>query len=296
MDRSLQDDLLAWLTTEGFPPTSQVTPLQRGLGANEIWKLDQGLAVPPLIVRVFGPDHETNARRERTAMVAARAGGVPAPEVLTEGHVGGRPTMVTSFMPGRLAAEVVLGNPESATALGTAIGETLGRLHLITAPELGRAPGAWLDLAGDAIDPLRPILAALPHQDRLLHLDYHPQNVLVEHDVVTGVIDWENTHAGPPHADVGRTLAILRMMELANLVPPAAGPVVETFRAALVTAHDRITGQSPAPAGLTAWGLAMTAIDLGRQAGKPGNPITATALARLAAERDTAIAVALEAK
>ncbi|HYJ13558.1 MAG TPA: phosphotransferase [Thermomicrobiales bacterium] len=295
MDQILHDDLLTWLTTNGYPATSQLSPLQPGLGSNEIWKLDPGPAGATLIVRVFGFGHEVNARRERAAMVAARSDGIPAPDVLMAGLVRNRPVLVTTFMPGRLAVELLLTSPDSAVTLGTSIGETFGQLHLITAPpDLERAPGAWPDLAGEAIDPIRPILATLPHQDRLLHLDYHPRNVLVEHGTVSGVIDWENTHAGPPHADVGRTLAILRVLQLADLVPPAAIPVLEAFGAALVTGHDRITGPSPAPIALMAWGLAMTAVDLGRQAGKPGNAITATALARLADERDAAITAALE--
>jgi hypothetical protein len=84
------------------------------------------------------------------------------------------------------------------------------------------------------------------------------------------------------------------MMELADLVPPAAGAVVNTFGTALAAAHDQIAGPSPAPAALMAWGLAMTAVDLGRQAGKPGNPFSSTALARLQTECDAAIATALE--
>jgi aminoglycoside phosphotransferase (APT) family kinase protein len=295
MDPSLQDDLLVWLTTEGFPTTGQLTALRRGLGSNELWRLDQGGGAPALVVRVFGRGEDANARREQAAMAAARAGDIPAPEVVAAGLVGDRPVLATTFMPGIIAAERLLGHPASATALGTALGTTLGRLHLLPAPsDPGRAAGAWLDLGGEAVAPLRPVLAALPHQDRLLHLDYHPRNVLVESDVVSGVIDWENTHAGPPHADVGRSLAILRVLMLADLVPSAMGPAIDAFGVALETAHDRIAGPSPAPAALKAWGLAMTAADLRRQAGKPGSPITPPVLARLEAERDAAIAATLD--
>ena len=43
----------------------------------------------------------------------------------------------------------------------------------------------------------------------LLHLDYHPQNVLVKGLRVTGVIDWVNTDIGDRHLDAAMTAAIL---------------------------------------------------------------------------------------
>lgn len=43
----------------------------------------------------------------------------------------------------------------------------------------------------------------------LLHLDYHPQNVLVKGVRVTGVIDWVNTDIGDRHLDAATTAAIL---------------------------------------------------------------------------------------
>jgi aminoglycoside phosphotransferase (APT) family kinase protein len=42
-----------------------------------------------------------------------------------------------------------------------------------------------------------------------LHLDYHPQNVLVKGLRVTGVIDWANTAAGDRHFDAATTAVIL---------------------------------------------------------------------------------------
>lgn len=290
----MSSDLRAWLTATGVAPEGTLTALQRGLGSNEIWKLEPGAGEPPLVVRLFGPGKQASADREAAAMRAARASGIPVPEIINRGTMADRPVLVTIFVPGHLTADAIFAAPTTAADLGTALGRTLAHIHLIPAPDLGRKPDAWLDLAGDAIAPLRPILATTPDQDRLLHLDYHPRNVLVEGTTVTGVIDWENTHAGPPHADLARTLATLQVMQLANLVPPEAVPVIEAFTTALVSAHDEIVGPSPLPAALNAWGMAMTVRDLGDQAGKPGNPITAETFVQLEAVRDAAINAALE--
>ncbi len=43
----------------------------------------------------------------------------------------------------------------------------------------------------------------------LVHMDYHPQNVVVKGMRVTGVIDWVNTDIGDRHLDAAMTAAIL---------------------------------------------------------------------------------------
>jgi aminoglycoside phosphotransferase (APT) family kinase protein len=50
----------------------------------------------------------------------------------------------------------------------------------------------------------------------LLHLDYHPRNVLTDGKRITGVLDWTNAHAGDPRADAARTVSILRVDPLAR--------------------------------------------------------------------------------
>src|SRR5436853_495789 len=60
------------------------------------------------------------------------------------------------------------------------------------------------------------LAGAAPRSDALLHLDFHPLNVLVDGRRVTAVIDWANARAGDPRADLARTLTILRL----SPVPP----------------------------------------------------------------------------
>jgi aminoglycoside phosphotransferase (APT) family kinase protein len=45
----------------------------------------------------------------------------------------------------------------------------------------------------------------------LLHLDYHPSNVLTDGKQITGIVDWTNAHAGDSRADVARTVSILHL-------------------------------------------------------------------------------------
>jgi aminoglycoside phosphotransferase (APT) family kinase protein len=45
--------------------------------------------------------------------------------------------------------------------------------------------------------------------DSLVHMDYHPQNVMVQGVRVTGVIDWVNTDVGDRHLDAAMSAVIL---------------------------------------------------------------------------------------
>jgi aminoglycoside phosphotransferase (APT) family kinase protein len=64
---------------------------------------------------------------------------------------------------------------------------------------------------------LRPALASLLARaarfrdapSSVVHMDYHPQNVMVSGVRVTGVIDWVNTDIGDRHLDAAMTAAIL---------------------------------------------------------------------------------------
>lgn len=287
-------EITTWLTENGFSPSLSLEPLQRGLGANSIWRLKTGPTDPALVVRLFRAGNAASATRERLAMQAARIGGVPAPEVIVEGVIGERPVMITSLMPGALANDALFANPASARDLGVALGTTLGHIHQIAAPPgLVADDRSWISQGGPTLAPLRKQLEAISIQDRLLHLDFHPRNVLVGDGAVTGVIDWENTAVGPPHADLARSRAILRMLTFAEVVPPEVLPVVAAFEDGLVEGHRQVVGPDPNPALMRAWGLAMTAADLAGQVGKPGSVVTSEALRLLNAERDEAFLVAL---
>ena len=120
----------------------------------------------------------------------------------------------------------------------------------------------------------------------MLHLDYHIHNVLLHHDRIAGIIDWENTLAGPPHMDLARTRAILRAAVLGDLVPVQQHETLAQFERGLVAGHARVIGDDPFPELSAAWGLAMTVEDLSRQMAKSGSPITRALVERMAEERD----------
>jgi aminoglycoside phosphotransferase (APT) family kinase protein len=75
-----------------------------------------------------------------------------------------------------------------------------------------RSGVSWIDRIGTQEAALRARLQSPePKRAVLLHLDYHPLNVLTDGKRITGVLDWANTCAGDPRIDLARTRTILRL-------------------------------------------------------------------------------------
>ena len=125
---------------------------------------------------------DVDARREAAVMAYVAAHGYPVPEV----HPGeGRPT---DLVMGRLSGTTMLHSLIAGEITPEQVGETLAgllrRLHEIPARE-SADPG-----------------------DRVLHLDLHPDNVILTPDGPV-VIDWCNTAEGPPELDCALSAVIL---------------------------------------------------------------------------------------
>ena len=129
------------------------------------------------------------------AAAAAAAGRLPVPAVLGRLELDGRSAVLLERVPGRPAGELALDSPGAAAAAGRACGALHDALAEVACP-----PG------------LRDVPGAACTERRLLHLDLHPFNVLVDDDgEPTGVIDWANAAGGDPELDRARTWSLLTL-------------------------------------------------------------------------------------
>jgi tRNA A-37 threonylcarbamoyl transferase component Bud32 len=137
--------------------------------ASEIFDLGDGR-----VLRRF----KAGGSPEREAMVMrhAREHGFPAPDVL---EVGGD-SLVLERIPGKTMLEVVFRRPWTLRRNMSVLADLHERLHRIAAP-----PG--LEAAGDG--------------DALLHLDLHPENVILS-PAGPVLVDWANARRGEPALDV----------------------------------------------------------------------------------------------
>lgn len=186
------------------------------------------------VVKLFrGPEWAPALDVQTAAMSAAKAAGGPVPAVYGRTEVSGRPGLIMERIDGIDSLTQIGRRPWTILAAGRQLGEMHAALHQIVVEE-GALPDARQALRTKLqTSPLVPphlasfaisALEALPAGDRLLHGDFHPGNIILS---ATGpvVIDWPNAVRGDPHADVARTLLMLR----AGALPPGASPVLHAL-------------------------------------------------------------------
>jgi len=130
-------------------------------------------------------------------VLAASAGAarLPVPRVLGRLEDDGISAALLERLPGRPAGELAQEDPARAAAIGRACAALHEALAEVAAPT-----------------GLRDAPNARSAERRLLHLDLHAFNVLVDDDgEVTGVLDWANAAAGDPELDRARTWSLLTL-------------------------------------------------------------------------------------
>jgi hypothetical protein len=102
------------------------------------------------------------------------------------------------------------------------LGRAQARMHAVRPPVefVATAPDDWLSRVteqyGDLAEHARGLDLATTS---LIHMDFHPLNVVSDGKDVTGIVDWARSGAGDRRADLARTEIII----LAAPVPP--GPM-----------------------------------------------------------------------
>jgi aminoglycoside phosphotransferase (APT) family kinase protein len=200
----------AILHTLGLTEATAITPVHGG-SDTAIWQVEQAGAVYAL--RVFGEGEHSDCEREQLVMQAALVAGLPVPQVHAAGTWHDHPALLLSWLPGWPVAEELRVHPWRAWKLGVVFGRMHATIHALPAPRVFHDHlDAWIDWLGPDERSLQQCLRTMDHRsDALLHLDYHPWNVLTDGKRITGVLDWRNARAGDPRADTARTVAILRI-------------------------------------------------------------------------------------
>jgi aminoglycoside phosphotransferase (APT) family kinase protein len=200
---------------------SSVTDVERltGGASRETWRAVVDGQVVVAQRRQSGS--ERDMRVETAVLRAAEAGGVAAPRVLACVEApDGVVTLVTGFVEGETIARRLLRDAEYARArerLAAHLGTAMARLHRIdvdAAPGLERVdefvlyreqldelgePHPAFELAFRWLDDHRPER----HAGCIVHGDLRLGNVIVDHDGLAAVIDWELAHVGDPLQDLG---------------------------------------------------------------------------------------------
>ena len=168
------------------------------------------------------PGQADRVEVEADLLAAARAAGVPVPEVVAVGAAGGLPSgwLVVEGIEGESIPRRILRDPEWTRAratLAAQCGRALAAIHAIDPSTVdGLPPGDPLDDPGailDAQGEVRPTLELgvrwleahrpPPRPSTTVHGDFRLGNLLIGDRGLEAVLDWELAHTGEAAEDIG---------------------------------------------------------------------------------------------
>ncbi len=222
--------LLASRLQAAWRAAAEITAIQRlpGGASRESWgvqaRMADGTEHRLILLRDPGrSDRDRDVAVEAAAMVAARAAGVPVPELYDHGAEAlgpGRAYLLMERLDGETIPRRLLRDEAYAAVrprLAHRLGEILARIHRVdpdAVPGLPRidALSQVTGLYEDFAEPrpaleigLRWLAAHRPEgsADGLVHGDFRTGNLIVAQDGLRGVLDWELVHRGDPMHDLG---------------------------------------------------------------------------------------------
>jgi aminoglycoside phosphotransferase (APT) family kinase protein len=272
-------DPRAILATLGVADAGAITAASGGTDTL-IWRVDHPSG--PLALRVFRASQAAHWQQELDALAAAAAAGIPVPEVRAAGLWRERPATLLTWSAGQPLLQILIRRPWLVRSLGRAFGQMQARLHRVAAPA-GWPPDAWLSWGAPHDRSVHERLAQAAAAAMLLHLDYHPLNVLADGRQITAVLDWVNARAGDPRADVARTTTILRLAPAGRrptLLLRAQRRLLEHFWRA---GYEHERGPLGDLTAFYAWAGAVMQYDLAPRAAQPAGGVLPEELARIAA-------------
>jgi aminoglycoside phosphotransferase (APT) family kinase protein len=203
------NDVDSLITTLDVSPLSPPTPVKGGWSDTRLWRVE--LPDGPHILRIYARHDERIALREAEVLDYLRALDFPVARVVARGSHEEVAYLLLGWVAGQTLGEE-LGRGGDPRAFGEQFGRLQALLHRVEAPAELPAAVSWPSLEAYPESLLEALDRIPQRRDRLLHLDYHPLNVIVDDGQIAGLIDWTNVRRGDPRFDIARTYLILRAM------------------------------------------------------------------------------------
>lgn len=186
----------------------------------------------PLVARIYASEQgATRAEHEFRVQQFLYAVGYPVAEPLlleTRPDWFGAPFLLMAEVPGRMLLEELLARPWYVALAPRDIARTQLRLHRLPPTGFPNPRTSFLErrsremaeliatyrLAGlaDGLDWLERHRPTTPERRSILHLDFHPTNLMrVPHGSLV-VLDWPEADVGDPHADVATSTMMMECM------------------------------------------------------------------------------------
>jgi aminoglycoside phosphotransferase (APT) family kinase protein len=190
----------------------------------------------PLVLRIYSCSAGLDrARHELAVQRHLQTLRYPLPGVLLleeDTHYFGGPFLVSPKIVGRTLLQSTLGRIWMIPINAARMADLHARLHKLPTHDFPRPGGAFLTRSLEQMSAiirrydlhgLEPGLCWLrahrppPGRSSILHLDFHPLNILKDNDGRVVVIDWTEADVGDAHADLGNTLVCLECLAAERL-------------------------------------------------------------------------------
>ncbi len=182
-----------------------------------------------LILRAYSSVHGlSRARHEFAAQEAMVRLGYPAPRpLLLEERCEpfGGPFLVMEWLPGQTLVELLCDRPWRIWGGPVQMADMHAQLHRLPLDGFPRRVGPFLERRLDEMREhlrehgLNGMVSGFdwlwrhrpepPPRPCIIHLDFHPVNLLFEHGECRAVLDWNESDVGDPHADVAATVVLI---------------------------------------------------------------------------------------
>jgi aminoglycoside phosphotransferase (APT) family kinase protein len=182
-----------------------------------------------LVLRIYAsPQGVPRARYEFACQQALCRAGYPVAEpLLVEEDCGlfGGPFLIMECLPGETLLDHLRRHNTHILGVARQLAEQQVRLHRLSPEDFPAPPGPFLERRLDELRGLvrdyglEGLTAGLcwlrarrpeePAAPCVLHLDYHPVNVLVHEARAPAVLDWNESDVGDRHADVATTVVLM---------------------------------------------------------------------------------------
>ncbi|TWT01614.1 phosphotransferase family protein [Planomicrobium sp. CPCC 101079] len=216
------EKIIAAPNRTGQPVSPQIANILRGFGLASVVFCEEVQGGRDSQVYKIGAEDRIYALRllparkyeqfvqEKKMIEIAAGNGVPVPEVHAIQVVDGYAVMLMEWREGKTVLAALKEWPERAEELGVEFGKIQARIHQIVVSAQDVESRSWLTPSREEAE----ILSAIPLSDSpavLLHLDFHPLNVLTDGRNITAVLDWANAAIGDCRLDIARTFSILEL-------------------------------------------------------------------------------------
>lgn len=247
----------------GLPPEAVVEPAPDG-ATGTVWRVRTATA--SYTMRLASSSRLTDGRL--AAIAAARDAGLPAPELIRRASTPDGEAVLLSWLPGGPMYGSLRRDPTRARRWGQLTGELQRRLHEIDAPD------AVIDVRAEGLHPFDAgrSIVGLPEGRALLHLDWHPLNLLVDEreERICGIVDWDNARRGHPLLDLARTHSLLTVEPSLADMPASLRARLGDFRDGWADGYGLATRTIPRACHLWAGRVGRPRAPLRRRTRSPG--------------------------